>query len=254
MPQLPLLQKILFLLVGCAALLLLILVIYPRVYIRLLAQATPQLTFYRDLPKGSDRVVALTIDDGPYPATTEKILEVLKAKRAHATFFLIGSRIAGQESTVQRLLQEGHEIGNHELEDRWSIRFSDADYYQQLDRSHQVLTSLTSPHWYRPGGGFYRADRLEQVKRLYGYDCALGSVFPNDPRIPWVPFMVWHVVTYIFPGAIIVLHDGPQGRGERTAVALEQILDRLSQQGYRVVNLTELRDCHESSSSCSTSF
>src|SRR5215212_4346880 len=64
----------------------------------------------------SEKLVALTIDDGP-AATTDSILDVLASHGAHATFFLIGSRVEGNEHLVRRMLREGHEVANHMLLD-----------------------------------------------------------------------------------------------------------------------------------------
>ena len=69
----------------------------------------------------SDRHIALTIDDGPDPNTTGRILDVLLEHEAKATFFLIGENIAGNEAIVRRMLAEGHEIGNHGWQDRMSL-------------------------------------------------------------------------------------------------------------------------------------
>mgnify|MGYP003187539759 CR=1 FL=1 len=59
------------------------------------------------------RCIALTFDDGPSPQTTAALLDGLKERGAHATFFLIGEQIAGNEAIVRRMKDEGHQIGNH---------------------------------------------------------------------------------------------------------------------------------------------
>ena len=57
--------------------------------------------------------LALTFDDGPNPETTPHVLDVLRKYHIHATFFLIGENIAGNETIVKRILREGHLVGNH---------------------------------------------------------------------------------------------------------------------------------------------
>ena len=68
-----------------------------------------------------ERVVALTVDDGPATATPE-ILRVLRENDARATFFLISTHVAGREAMVNAILGQGHEIGNHMTRDEPSIR------------------------------------------------------------------------------------------------------------------------------------
>src|SRR5688572_6735261 len=65
-----------------------------------------------------DRLVALTLDDGPDERTTPLILDQLRRHGARATFILIGERVAGREALVRRLVEEGHEVGNHLMRDR----------------------------------------------------------------------------------------------------------------------------------------
>lgn len=65
-----------------------------------------------DIPP-ADRYAALTFDDGPSPTCTPILLDGLRERGVHATFFLIGSKIDGQEELVRRMQAEGHQIGNH---------------------------------------------------------------------------------------------------------------------------------------------
>lgn len=60
----------------------------------------------------SSKVVALTIDDGPSKYTSE-IMQILRSNNATATFFIIGSQVAGHEETLQDLIRDGNELGNH---------------------------------------------------------------------------------------------------------------------------------------------
>ena len=69
-------------------------------------------------------VVGLTLDDGPHPELTDAILDVLVKHEAQATFFLIGDRVVGNERVVRRIVDEGHEVGDHLMHDEPSIRLS----------------------------------------------------------------------------------------------------------------------------------
>jgi peptidoglycan/xylan/chitin deacetylase (PgdA/CDA1 family) len=183
-------------------------------------------------------LVALTIDDGPDPRTTPLILAELGRHGARATFFLIGERVKGQEGLVSRLVAEGHEIGNHFMRDRASIRLSPHAFETDLLEADQVLAGYGAVKWARPGSGWYSHGMLD-VMRRHGYRCALGSVYPLDAAIPSTAIAARFVLRHARPGAVIVLHDGG-ARGVRTARTLRTVLPELRRRRYRVVSLSEL--------------
>ncbi len=183
-------------------------------------------------------VVALTIDDGPDPIGTPRILDVLDQHDARATFFLITSHIPGNEEVVFRAVEEGHELANHLTADERSILLSPSEFERKLLESHDVLSRFADVHWFRPGSGWYNAEMLS-ILHEHGYRCVLGSVYPFDPQIPSAWFAARYVLRNVRPGSIIVLHDYG-GRGERTASALATILPELNRRGFRVVTLSEL--------------
>lgn len=183
-------------------------------------------------------VVALTLDDGPDPETTPEILDVLGKNGARATFFLITSRVPGNERLVDRIAAEGHEIGNHLKRDEPSAALSPAEFEEQLVDAHETLARFGEVRWFRPGSGFFNAPMLATLGR-HGYRCALGSVYPLDPLIPFSWFARAFIGWATQPGSVIILHDGG-GRGRRTASTLARVLPSLRERGYRVVALSEL--------------
>lgn len=185
-----------------------------------------------------ERAVALTLDDGPDPASTAEILRVLHAHNAHATFFLISGRVPGNESLVSRIVAEGHEIGNHLTREEPSIRLDSADFESAVLEAGTVLARFAPVRWLRPGSAWYDAAMLNTIERL-GYRCALGSVYPYDPHIRSARIASTYILANVRPGAVIVLHEGG-GRGPRTVRTLERILPELAERGYRVVTLSEL--------------
>jgi peptidoglycan-N-acetylglucosamine deacetylase len=183
-------------------------------------------------------LVALTIDDGPDPGTTPLILAELRRQHARATFFLIGERVAGREDLVRRLVDEGHELGNHFTRDRSSIRLSPEAFEHDLLEAHQVLSAYAPLRWARPGSGWYSQSMVETMSR-HGYRCALGSVYPYDAELPWAALAGRFVRRHTGPGSVVVLHDGG-ARGRRTVRVLRDVLPELRRRGYHVVSLTEL--------------
>ena len=183
-------------------------------------------------------VVALTLDDGPDPATTPLILAELQRHGARATFFLIAGRVHGQEHLVQHVVAGGHELGNHFTQDRPSIRLSAGDFVRDLQDAHRVLAAYGPVHWARPGSGWYSSTMIAAMAR-HGYRCALGSVYPYDATLPSPAFASWHILRNVRPGAILVLHDGG-ARGLRTGRVLRTVLPELRRRGFQVVTLSEL--------------
>jgi len=207
----------------------------PEWVVARLRERSPQVLYSVD---SQELVVALTIDDGPDPVETPKILDILKQHGAQATFFLITSRVPGNEDILQRMVDEGHELANHLFYDQPSIQLSEEEFESQLLEAGEILSVFSEVRWFRPGSGWYN-DGMLRILEKNGYRCALGSVYPFDPQIGSSWFIKKYVLWKTQPGAIIVLHDYG-ARGARTAEALETILPELKDRGYRIVTLSEL--------------
>ena len=207
----------------------------PDWLVHRLAQRYPG-CLYRVATK--QKIVALTIDDGPDPRSTAAILDELKLHHARATFFLITGRLKGQSSLMRRLVGEGHQLGNHFTQDRPSIRLNPREFEVDLLAAHKALSPWGHPVWARPGSGWY-SEQMVAVMRRHLYRCALGSVYPLDAVIPSVTWASQHILRHIEPGAVVVLHDGGN-RGKRTVRTLARVLPELQRRGYQVVTLSEL--------------
>ena len=100
-------------------------------------------------------VVALTIDDGPDPCGSPRILDVLDEYDARATFFLISEHIPGNEVFVERMVAEGHEFGNHLTADEPSIALSNEEFERELLEADLALTEYVDDiKWMLPGSGW----------------------------------------------------------------------------------------------------
>ncbi|MGH7527972.1 MAG: polysaccharide deacetylase family protein [Gemmatimonadales bacterium] len=183
-------------------------------------------------------IVALTIDDGPDPVTTPRILAQLAHHRSQATFFLISDRVTGREPVVRSLAGAGHELGNHLTRDEPSIGLSRGRFEEALLQAHEVLSAFGPIRWVRPGSGWYSQAMIGTMER-HGYRCALGSVYPFDAAVPSARWAAGYVLRNVRPGAVIILHEGA-GRGGRTIEVLRVVLPELKRRGYRVVTLSEL--------------
>ena len=189
----------------------------------------------------SSKIIALTIDDGPSEYTNE-IMQVLKANGATATFFIIGSQVAGQKETLQHLIRNGNELGNHAMYDEPSRSLSDSTLAEQIrsveEMLHEAYAAVGAdvpPRYFRPGSGFF-TERMRVVLDRLGYRLVLGSIYPHDPQIPFWRINASHILSMLRPGGIIICHD----RRSWTAPTLRKVLAEIGRQGYRTVTVTEL--------------
>jgi peptidoglycan/xylan/chitin deacetylase (PgdA/CDA1 family) len=139
---------------------------------------------------------------------------------------------------VRWIVDAGHEVGNHTMEETPSILLDRAEFARQLRETDSLLSRYADPHWFRPGSGWYDEAMLAEAHDA-GYRIVLASMWPVDAYVPWTPFVAEYVRQHARPGAILVLHDG-KGRGERTAAILRRILPELRRQGYEITTVGEL--------------
>lgn len=185
-----------------------------------------------------EKIIALTIDDGPHETLTDEILDLLAQFGVKATFFIIGSRIAGNEAQMARIVGEGHELGNHLMYDRRSINLSPEEFASQLAEAHKLIGRFAEIRWFRPGSGWYNQRMLDQI-RPYGYRCVVGSLYPYDAQTSSVEFVTGYILGNVQPGSIVILHDGETER-RKTVTVLRRVLPLILARGYQFVTLSQL--------------
>jgi len=177
--------------------------------------------------------VALTFDDGPSPDTTEALLDGLKERNVHATFFLIGEQISAQESTVKRMKAEGHQIGNHSYSHIRLDRASDGGL-SELQKTDELLTALLGDdsYWIRPPWGFAG----KAVKQSADVPLIYWSVDTTDWQSHNPDLIVRCILDNVQDGDIILLHDIYP---ESVNAALRAI-DALTASGFTFLTVEEL--------------
>lgn len=216
------------------AILSLALIAAPALVVEWIQRSSPEVVF--QVPT-DEQVVALTIDDGPSASTLE-ILGVLREHDAQATFFVIGAQAEAHPELIREILDAGHEVGNHMMEDVPSRGLPEAEFEARFQAMDRILESHGGSRLFRPASGWYD-DEMVEFAREQGYLTILGSVYPFDAQVPSSGFSSWFVRQHAGPGDIVVLHEG-LGRGVRTAEALRTILPDLKKQGYDVVSVSAL--------------
>lgn len=179
-------------------------------------------------------LVALTFDDGPRSSTTGPLLDGLALREVPATFFLVGSRIAGNEDLVRRMAAEGHQIGVHTFDHVELKGLSRQDFDLQVGKTRAVLAGLLGEgeFWLRPPYGIFD----QAAARWADSPLVLWSVDPEDWRDGDVDRVVAAVTEHVKDGDIILLHDLYASSAE----AALRIVDRLQERGYCFVTVEQL--------------
>jgi peptidoglycan-N-acetylglucosamine deacetylase len=187
----------------------------------------------------SQRVVALTFDDGP-SVYTPQILAVLRNFHARATFFAIGEHVLQYPNLVREVVGAGDEVGNHTYT-HVDLRYVSNETMQaeliQTQKAIRTAAGIT-PVWFRPPYGGIDS-RVTAVVASLGLRSIFWSVDPRDWSRPGTTAIIQRVLTATVPGSVIIMHDGGGDRSE-TVAALPFILTTLRQEGYRLLTLSAL--------------
>ena len=192
--------------------------------------------------KTSEKVVALTFDDGPHPVYTPAILDILKKKHVKATFFMIGRRMEQHPDIVRRAVEEGHQIANHTYTHPRNIRAdTSSQIVTELEKCEAVIERLTGRRAYlfRPPRGLMDGTVLS-IAQEEGYRTILWTVCADHQDAPTPELMARRVLRHIRPGGIVLAHDGYRCARWKDVKATPLIIDELKKQGYRFVTVDEL--------------
>jgi peptidoglycan/xylan/chitin deacetylase (PgdA/CDA1 family) len=189
-----------------------------------------------------DSIVALTFDDGPASAPTEKVLAVLASHGVRATFYLNGQGIEEHFSAAQRIVQAGHEVGNHTYTHPVMLGLSQERIRTEIERTDAQIrrAGFTGEiHFRSPYGKKYVAlpYYLARTNRKNIFFDVEPESFPEVAGE--AERITEHVLERARPGSIILLHVMSRARAE-SLEAVPRIIEGLHQKGYRFVTVSEL--------------
>ena len=194
----------------------------------------------------TERVVALTFDDGPNEPYTSQIADFLDQRGVTATFFQVGRAVVRHPDVTARLAASGHVIGHHGYAHQFSRylrpRTLAADMQQGLDAfaALGLRPALYRPPWLLRIPALWGIARRHRLQVISGQFCHPLEVFqPAADRI------ARHTLAKTRPGSILIFHDGFDGRGGNrasTVDAVKIVVDRLIDRGYRFTTVDRLLD------------
>lgn len=181
-----------------------------------------------------EKVIALTFDDGPHDVCTPRLLDGLRERGVHATFFLMGENIEGNEALVRRMQEEGHLIGNHSYRHIQLTKAGEDKVCDAIEQTEEIISGITGtrPQYLRPPYGDWN-DELECRMNLTTVFWTVDSL---DWQLQNTPKIVNRVLKRTGNSDIILMHD----IFPTSVDAALQIVDTLQAQGYTFVTVDEL--------------
>lgn len=214
--------------------------------------------------KTDRKVVYLTFDDGPHPPETERVLDVLRERGARATFFLIGSKVSGNEAVLHRMLEEGHALGLHTYSHVGTFPLLSFDkMLADVNEGKRAVESVAGKKisLFRPPFGVTNPTIAKVVRTLglhtvgwdvrsfdtmfckssehsckssehscrqSGHSCKSSEHSCKQSGYDWYVPVVERIMKQVRPGSVILLHDRLDGASDLLAL----LLDSLAASGY----------------------
>ncbi len=196
-------------------------------------------------PRDSNQV-SLSFDDAPDERFTPQILDILAEHKIKATFFIVGDRALKHPELVKRILDEGHDIGNHSYDHVLFTKLTLDKFKYQINETNRIIKSITgsTPRFIRPP---YGEINEEQMKWSKGKDFIIvnwdvdSEDWKNDPSSEQI---IDNIKKTLQSGSIILQHAGG-GKGQSlmgTIEALPKIIKLLQERGYEIVKISQLLD------------
>ncbi|MDQ3550093.1 MAG: polysaccharide deacetylase family protein [Bacteroidota bacterium] len=177
-----------------------------------------------------EAAVYLTFDDGPHPEITTWVMDELKKYNAHATFFCIGKNVERHRSIYERIVEEGHGVGNHTYNHLNAWKASPQQYERDIKEAAAFITSSL----FRPPYGRIRSSNVEGIRKTLGDEAQIimWDVLSADFDNSFTPEQcLQHVLKNSVPGSVIVFHDSEKAY-KNLRYALPLVLENFEKRGY----------------------
>lgn len=168
-----------------------------------------------------ENAVYLTFDDGPDPIITPWILDLLKERNIQATFFCVGANAEKHPELVERILSEGHSIGNHSMRHEKGVKTANNSYFESVREAQGYISSSL----FRPPYGRLKISQTWKLKKDYQIIMWSWLSYDFDHSIS-IETILSKAQKQIKAGDILVLHDNPKC-ADRVKILLPQLLDMI---------------------------
>lgn len=181
----------------------------------------------------SDKMVAFTFDDGP-SYNTIKIVNTLVKYDSKATFFLVGNQVEKYAKTMDVLVKNGMDIGNHTYSHKELTKLSNKEILKEIDLTNEVIYNKTGikPMFLRPSYGAMN----KRIKKLSTMPIIIWNIDTLDWKYHNSNKIKDKILKYVSDGDIILMHDTYVA----TLNAIEMVIPELKKQGYKIVSVSEL--------------
>jgi peptidoglycan/xylan/chitin deacetylase (PgdA/CDA1 family) len=182
----------------------------------------------------TERVVWLTIDDGPDARDTPEILDMLARHQAKATFFVVGRKVEQNPALCERMIAEGHAVENHTYSHPSGLWWAMPRPFvrREIERGSQAILSATgqAPRLFRSPVGMNNLSVHPVATRLRLH--VIGWSADGCDGCPAAPTTIaTKIMRMVRPGAIVLVHES--GGSKHRVLTISRILDKLGQAGYR---------------------
>lgn len=179
------------------------------------------------------KMIALTFDDGPN-YNTNKVLNVLEEHNVPATFFVLGSKIKGNEHILNRILSTGSEIGNHTYNHKILTRLEEENIKKEIDSTSNKIFEVTAtyPKLLRPSYGIVN----KKIKELSDYPIIIWDIDTLDWKYHNSKRIAGRVLSKASDGDIVLMHDVYSSTSNALKIIIPELIDR----GYTFVTVSEL--------------
>lgn len=180
-----------------------------------------------------NKFIALTFDDGPN-YNTNRVLEILEKYNVKATFFVLGSKIKGNEYILKKIKENGNEIGNHTYNHLLLTKYDENKIREEIEKTSNKVFEVTGkyPTLLRPSYGSVN----NKIKKISNYPIIIWDIDTLDWKYHNSEKIASRILNKASDGDIVLMHDVYSA----TANALDIVIPKLKSNGYTFVTVSEL--------------
>jgi peptidoglycan/xylan/chitin deacetylase (PgdA/CDA1 family) len=175
----------------------------------------------------TEKVVYLTFDDGPIPEITPWVLELLKSEGIHATFFCVGENVSRYPEIYERILAEGHSVGNHTYNHWQGLKHGNEAFFRNIEKAALYIDS----DLFRPPHGWLKTSQYQYLR--HKYQIIMWDVITCDYNSRIDASRVFRNLTkFVRTGSVITFHDSVKAESNLKA-ALPLSIRWMKEEGYQ---------------------